>query len=307
MRRLPRTWIWIGIAAVWLVAAATIVVAWLYRTPLLASVRREIFVLTIVGSLAVLAVGAVVGSRYELSRRAKAWFISGLGFVAIGLAASLWVDAGFRKTRAAVLAAPPDVLARVGRHVIVGYRDIGEVHRLIGARAIAGVFVTARNARGKTVAALAAEVAEFQRLRAMTGLPPLWIAADQEGGGVARLTPPLDNPGTIRSWLAGATSHDGPQQSVMQRAEAAGQALARVGVNLNFAPVVDLNFGVDDPADRFSRISARAISRDARVVSMAATAYCAGLARARVLCTLKHFPGLGRVSGDTHQIGRAHV
>jgi hypothetical protein len=64
-----------------------------------------------------------------------------------------------RALRNAVMAAPPAKLAAVGRHVVVGYRTLGEVTPLIARGAVGGLFVTARNARGKTQAQLATEIA----------------------------------------------------------------------------------------------------------------------------------------------------
>ena len=73
-------------------------------------------------------------------------------------------------------------------------------------------------------------------------------------------------------------------------------------MNLNFAPVVDLNHGVVNPEDRLSRISSRAISADPAVVTEVAGLYCLTLKLTGVHCTLKHFPGLGRVYEDTHRV-----
>ena len=86
-------------------------------------------------------------------------------------------------------------------------------------------------------------------------------------------------------------------------AYAAEQArgLAALGVNLNFAPVVDLNFNVRNPNDSFTHIAERAIAADAGTVSDVAGWYCEGLMAHGVRCTLKHFPGLGRVFDDTHR------
>ncbi|WP_198920719.1 glycoside hydrolase family 3 protein, partial [Anaplasma marginale] len=66
------------------------------------------------------------------------------------------------------------------------------------------------------------------------------------------------------------------------------------------APVVDLNKGIINPEDKYSRIFDRAISSDKEVVTKVALWYCDSLAKLNVRCTLKHFPGLGRVKTDTH-------
>jgi beta-N-acetylhexosaminidase len=72
--------------------------------------------------------------------------------------------------------------------------------------------------------------------------------------------------------------------------------LATHGINLNLAPVVDLNVNPDNPS-----IGAlgRSFSADPDVVTELATAVILGLHDARVMATLKHFPGLGSATGDT--------
>jgi beta-N-acetylhexosaminidase len=64
--------------------------------------------------------------------------------------------------------------------------------------------------------------------------------------------------------------------------------------------VVDLNKGIVSPEDKFSKIYQRAISKDKEVVAKVALWYCQTLEEYRVSCTIKHFPGLGRVHKDTH-------
>jgi beta-N-acetylhexosaminidase len=134
-------------------------------------------------------------------------------------------------------------------------------------------------------------------------LPPLWIAADQEGGDVSRLSPPLPRPPRIADILARHPDRADGIAAVRQSAREQGRALADLGINLNFAPVVDLDRGLVNPGDRFTRIHQRAISNDPDLVTAAAGAYCDGLDEAGVRCTLKHFPGLGRVVADTHLTG----
>ena len=79
------------------------------------------------------------------------------------------------------------------------------------------------------------------------------------------------------------------------------RGLASLGVNLNFAPVVDLDWGVFNPNDRYTKINRRVIAKEPAAVGDAAITYCAALRAAGVACTLKHFPGIGRVFEDTHR------
>jgi len=140
----------------------------------------------------------------------------------------------------------------------------------------------------------------MQAVRARQGLPPLLIATDQEGGGVSRMSPPLPRPATLGDIVRSHRDAAERRSAVRTYAADVGRALAGLGINLNFAPVVDLDHGVVNPNDRYTRIGTRAISSDPEVVADVAGEYCRGLEQQGVHCTLKHFPGLGRVFEDTH-------
>ena len=167
---------------------------------------------------------------------------------------------------------------------------------------MAGVFLSALNVQGKTAVTIAQEIAALQDTRRRQKLDPLWIATDQEGGAVSRVSPPLMRMPTLADVVALHHDHAEQQLAVAQYAARQGRELASLGVNLNFAPVVDLNHGLVNPDDQTSRISTRAISRDPAVVTEVAGRYCATLMMTGVHCTLKHFPGLGRVYDDTHKV-----
>jgi beta-N-acetylhexosaminidase len=92
----------------------------------------------------------------------------------------------------------------------------------------------------------------------------------------------------------------GRRTAVKDYASAQARGLSDLGVNVNFAPVVDVNHGVANPDDRMTRIHTRAISKDPHIVADVAATYCSQLSVHGVHCTLKHFPGLGRVFEDTH-------
>jgi beta-N-acetylhexosaminidase len=219
---------------------------------------------------------------------------------AAALLAVLGVEGSFQHARWSVLSASPDELERVGRHVIVGYRDADFVRELVERRAIGGIFLTDRNVAGRNVADIAREIGELQAIRARQGLAPLWVASDQEGGIVSRLSPPLGRQPALSTVVRAANSTDDLRAAVVAYAAEQGRGLDGLGVNLNFAPVVDLDFGVHNPNDAYTRISHRAIAADPAVVADVAGWYCDELAAHGVRCTLKHFPGLGRVFADTH-------
>ena len=143
-----------------------------------------------------------------------------------------------------------------------------------------------------------ASAAELARLTAgwqerSTG-PGLWIAVDQEGGSVQS----LKGPGFDR--LPPATDQgDLPADRLTALATTLGSQLASAGVNLDLAPVVDVVPAGTESTNGPIGFYDRQYGATAAEVVPAATAIVDGLARAGVTATLKHFPGLGRVRGNT--------
>lgn len=203
-------------------------------------------------------------------------------------------------TRAEILAADAVSLERVGRHVMIGYHVFAQVKALVEKRAIAGIFITDHNVRGRKPDAIKADIDTLQAIRAGQGLPPLIIAADQEGGAVSRLSPPLKRQKSLAEILKGLPDDTARRTAVEDFADIQADELKRLGVTLNFAPVVDLNLNPKHRGDGETRLRMRAISADPQLVSNVAGWYCDGIAEAGIMCTLKHFPGLGRVTRDTH-------
>lgn len=203
-------------------------------------------------------------------------------------------------SRAAILASDPARLERLGRHLIVGYHRLSDVSALVSKRAIAGIFITDHNVRRRTVAAIKADIDSLQAIRAMQGLPPLIVAADQEGGGVSRLSPPLKRQTSLARVLAGLKDDAARKAAVEAYADTQANELRRLGVTLNFAPVVDLKTDLKNRRDGETRLRTRAIDSDPARVAEVAGWYCERMIKAGIMCTLKHFPGLGRVRRDTH-------
>jgi beta-N-acetylhexosaminidase len=187
----------------------------------------------------------------------------------------------------------------LGQHFVVGYSSFDEVARLAEKGLIGGVYITRHNVAGRSVEAVKSELAALQERRRIAGLPPLIVAADQEGGIVSHLAPPLT------ALPALATLADLPADIRRQKAEAYGRIhgseLASLGVTQNFAPVLDLRFDSSRHLfDYHTLISQRAIAGDPAVVSEIALAYVRGLEASGIEATIKHFPGLGRLHADTH-------
>ena len=288
-------------------AAALLVAATQWRSPVLAGWRTAELAVLIAGPLVLTCAAWRARAAPVPGRRLAAALRIGAGLLAVlALAVTAMTEARFQRDRYLVLNAEPGRLARLGRHVVVGYRDLDDLRALVERRAVAGVFVTARNVEGLSADEVRSTIAALQDIRTRQGAPPLWIATDEEGGAVSRLSPPLARRPPLSSLAGGAA----PQANDFARAQAYGAAqgrdLARLGINLNFAPVVDLNRSLVNPQDRYTRIYQRAISADPAVVTAVARRYCAGLGESGVRCTLKHFPGLGGVFDDTH-VGGAEL
>lgn len=180
-----------------------------------------------------------------------------------------------------------DAPAIAGRTLLVGLPD-PELDRTTAARleriGPAGVILFARNLESpEQTAALLAAVSRL--------LPhPLLLAVDQEGGRVSRLEPWLAGTPTAADLArAGAAATEG-------FARATAGALRALGFNLDFAPVVDLS----EPAAT-NGIAERSFGTDPAKVSRLAAAYLDGLQGNGVAGCVKHFPGLGATTVDSHE------
>ncbi|HBB34007.1 MAG TPA: glycosyl hydrolase family 3 [Cyanobacteria bacterium UBA8803] len=280
-------------------------VACYFRTPLLASVRLWAFwglVLLSVGLLLTeipkLKIGTRASEKGKNGQIIISWAIATL--TAFGLASAATSEVKFNLTKQTVLNQDHSQLGNLGQHFIIGYRNFDEIKQLVEKRAIGGVFITARNIKNKTKAEIQQEIQTLQAIRTSQKLSPLWIATDQEGGIVSRLSPPLTKLPQLSAIIEQQKTLAQKKAQVMRYASIHGQELSELGVNLNFAPVVDLNKGIINPKDKFSQIYRRAISADKDIVAQVALWYCQTLETYQVKCTLKHFPGLGRVNADTH-------
>ena len=181
---------------------------------------------------------------------------------------------------------------KVGQLIMVGFagtqaNEAIEIH--IRDRFVGGVVLFSRNIQSpKQTAEL---TNELQRLAQSTthGIP-LFIGIDQEGGWVIRLKEGATVlPGNM---ALGATDST-------ELAERAGEItaveLAAVGVNLNFAPVMDVNNNPRNPV-----IGRRSFGESSERVSQLGVAYIRGLQHNGMLATAKHFPGHGDTTVDSH-------
>jgi beta-N-acetylhexosaminidase len=164
-----------------------------------------------------------------------------------------------------------------------GLEPPAELLRWIG-RGLGGVVLFGRNIQdAEQVAALTA------RLRAER--PDLVIATDEEGGDVTRLEAATGSsyPGNLALGVV-----DDPELTRRVAASIAAD-LAAAGVNLNFAPVADVNTNPDNPV-----IGVRSFGAEPELVARHVAAFVEGMQGAGVAACAKHFPGHGDTSADSH-------
>lgn len=132
--------------------------------------------------------------------------------------------------------------------------------------------------------------AALQRAAQEAGLPPLLIAADQEGGqlmsvgqGVTLL------PGNMALGAAGS------EELCRKAGEVLGRELAAMGINVDYAPCCDININPDNPV-----IGTRSLGADPAAVARLSAALIAGIQSAGVAAAAKHFPGHGDTVADSH-------
>lgn len=181
---------------------------------------------------------------------------------------------------------------KIGQLFMLGYLEAKPDRFLlteIEAGRIGNVKVFGWNATDTDVVAEA--VAEMQKAAAKSRFAvPLIVATDQEGGWVRHVKGKTSiTPGNNAIGATGEL-YDAYESGRLIAAE-----LRLLGINMNFAPVVDL---FDDP--NADLIGPRTFGADPKTVADLAIAFFHGQEASRVLSTAKHFPGHGRTGIDSH-------
>jgi beta-N-acetylhexosaminidase len=180
---------------------------------------------------------------------------------------------------------------KVGQLVMAGFdglRPSARAMRLVQEHRVGGVIYFARNVAGVRQVAELSDA--LQQAAKEAGAPPLWISIDQEGGMVARLT---DGVALIPGAMALAAG--GSPEAAYRAARLCGEELRALGINLNFAPVLDVNNNPRNPV-----IGVRSFGEDPESVAAFGAATVRGLQDAGVAATAKHFPGHGDTEVDSH-------
>ena len=180
---------------------------------------------------------------------------------------------------------------KVGQMLLCGFHGTepeGEVERLLRDYPMGGIIYFARNV-------VSPEQVEqlsngLQDIAQASGHMPLWIAIDQEGGMVARITQGIAlMPGSMAIAAAGSV------EDAYTAAQVSGAELKSMGINMNFAPVLDVNNNASNPV-----IGVRSFGETAAAVAEFGVATIAGFQQAGIAATAKHFPGHGDTDTDSH-------
>lgn len=180
----------------------------------------------------------------------------------------------------------------VGRTLVLGFigdnpqaDDAARLEDHLAEGRIGGVLFLRHNARTKDgVEGLA------ERFRAAN--PKAWLAIDQEGGFVQRLT---EDMGYTDIPTAAQLTEMGPERAASIFRASAGELIAS-GFNMNLAPVADLHQDGNEIIARWDR----AFGSDPAIVAQWCGLFIEIMERQGIACALKHFPGHGRSSGDSH-------
>ncbi len=182
---------------------------------------------------------------------------------------------------------------KIGQTILMGLKGPAleaDEKKFIVEHNIGGVILFSRNLT--TPQQLHALVADVQNLRhQLPEKTPLFVGIDMEGGRVARLKapftqwPPLKRLGDLDSPSLG-----------FKFAETMGQELKAIGINLNFAPCVDV---LTNPKNTV--IGDRSLSADAENVAKMSSSLVRGYIKSEIIPCAKHFPGHGNTMLDSHE------
>jgi beta-N-acetylhexosaminidase len=202
-----------------------------------------------------------------------------------------WKDAPDEQTAEELLAAMSgeEILGQV---FLAGYQSERPTPQLMAwlrGRNIGGVKIFGWNA--ENLYTLADSVALMQKTACGTkhGIP-LFVATDQEGGWVRHIRGGTSvTPGNLAIGASGR-----PYDAYMSGFYI-GREIRALGVNMNFAPTVDV---YTNPLAHV--IGPRSFSSDPQLTGILSVAFYKGLARAGIISTAKHYPGHGGADGDSH-------
>ncbi|MFT4087737.1 MAG: glycoside hydrolase family 3 N-terminal domain-containing protein [Gordonia sp. (in: high G+C Gram-positive bacteria)] len=179
---------------------------------------------------------------------------------------------------------------KLAQSLVVGVKNVDDARAVVRKEHIGGIFIGSWTDMSILSSGDAAKLSKSQTV-------PLMVTVDQEGGRVQRLSSLGLSMPSARQLVADGKTPD----QVRTMVKAQGEKMRKLGITVDFAPVVDVSDEDDDEV-----IGDRSFSNDPEVVTKYAEAYAKGLQDAGIMPVFKHFPGHGHASGDTH-LGGAHT
>jgi beta-N-acetylhexosaminidase len=185
----------------------------------------------------------------------------------------------------------PDI-SSVGDHFLIGLRPSVRLHErdraLLADLRPAGVILFKSNFQHDLPYEqwLEAHLELIAAVREAVGRDRIFIGIDHEGGRVCRTPAPITRFSYAARWAAQAAAVG----------HAMGVELASLGVNLNFAPVLDIHSNPANPV-----IGARSFGSGSEQVTASALAFMTAMQAENVLACGKHFPGHGDTDTDSHR------
>jgi beta-N-acetylhexosaminidase len=176
---------------------------------------------------------------------------------------------------------------KLAQLLMVGVRNAADAKAVVTDHHVGGIFI------GSWTDLSMLTDGSLGGITGAAGPLPLAISVDEEGGRVSRLSSLI---GTAPSARVLAQTHT--PDEVYAIALERGHKMRGLGITIDFAPVVDVTDAADDTV-----IGDRSFGSDPAVVTGYAGAYARGLRDAGLLPVLKHFPGHGHGSGDSHTGG----
>ncbi|MCA9888380.1 MAG: beta-N-acetylhexosaminidase [Anaerolineae bacterium] len=182
----------------------------------------------------------------------------------------------------------PSMIEKIGQMLYVGFHGLTTpdyILEWLSEGRIGGVILFARNVDNPR------QLADLTSSLHAAAKTPILISIDQEGGTVSRLRKVFtESPGSMA--LSSSTNAEAltERMSVVLGAE-----LRALGINWDYAPVVDVTYNADNPT-----VGTRSFGKEAERIGTLASAMVRGLQQEGVAACAKHFPGLGDTAIDTH-------
>ncbi len=197
---------------------------------------------------------------------------------------------------------PDSLSVKIGQMLMIGFRGLSvaeapQISADIRERDIGGVVLFDYDVPSHTPLRNISSPEQLARLtlelQKITKIP-LLIAIDQEGGKVNRLKPTRGFPPSLSAAHLGELNNaDSTRAAALQCA----RTLKAMHISLNLAPVADLNVNADNPV--IGKLG-RSFSADPAIVISNSTLTCQAYREEGIIPTLKHFPGHGSSTTDTH-------